>query len=165
MKRLYATTDPIEAELIRALLRDRGIESDLDNEGGASLAVGLPTGAVPLGINVSDEDAAAAAETLAAHFEKQQAQETEDDPDAPAPLSEAESADFERKVRRSGSRMRYWLVFFYLLPGAIGALVGAALGNWKGAALAAGGVGGLIALGWFLNLLTESQVKQKEPAP
>jgi len=53
VKRLYATTDLTEAELLRALLRDQGIESSLDNSAGAALAVGLPTAAVPIGINVS----------------------------------------------------------------------------------------------------------------
>lgn len=71
MKRLYATTDPIEAELLRVYLRDEGIETTLDNEGGAAYAIGLPTGAVPLGINVADEDAPAAAEALGRYFEKE----------------------------------------------------------------------------------------------
>lgn len=55
MKRLYATTDPAEAAALRALLRDAGIESTLDPDGG---------------ILVSNENAAAGAEALAAHFER-----------------------------------------------------------------------------------------------
>jgi hypothetical protein len=62
MKRLYGTTDPAEAEAIRALLKDAGIESTFDPEG--------------LGIHVRDEDAPKAAEVLAAHFEKQDPRET-----------------------------------------------------------------------------------------
>jgi hypothetical protein len=46
VKRLYATIDLTEAEILRALLRDQGIESALDNEGGAALAVGVPSAAV-----------------------------------------------------------------------------------------------------------------------
>jgi hypothetical protein len=84
MKRLYATTDPTEAELLRAYLRDEGIESMLDNEGGAAYAVGLPTGAVPLGINVSDQDAPAAAEALGRYFEKEMGP-SERAPSEPAP--------------------------------------------------------------------------------
>ena len=64
MKRLYGTTDPAEAEILRALLRDAGIESTLDEDGG---------------IHVSNEHAAAGAEALAAHFERQ-----EGGPSAPA---------------------------------------------------------------------------------
>jgi hypothetical protein len=165
MKRLYATTDAVEVEVLRALLRDRGIESSLDNEGGATLALGLPTGAVPLGINVADEDAAAAAEALAGHFEKQQAADTEDDPEAPAPLSSEESEAFERRVRRGRPRLRFWLAFFWLLPAAVAALVRAAEGDWTAAMLAAGAVLALIAVGWTIHLLAESRVKKKEPAP
>lgn len=58
MKRLYATTDPTEAELLRALLRDAGID-------------------------VADQDAPAAAELLAAHFEKQDAGEAGPKPAGP----------------------------------------------------------------------------------
>jgi len=64
MKRLYGTTDPAEAAILRALLRDAGIESTLDEDGG---------------IHVSNENAAAGAEALAAHFERQ-----EGGPSAPA---------------------------------------------------------------------------------
>ena len=57
MKRLYGTTDPAEAQILRTLLRDAGIESTLDEDGG---------------IHVSSEQAAAGAEALAAHFERQE---------------------------------------------------------------------------------------------
>ena len=53
-----------EAEILRTLLRDAGIESTLDEDGG---------------IHVSSEHAAAGAEALAAHFERQ-----EGGPTAPA---------------------------------------------------------------------------------
>ena len=57
MKRLYGTTDPAEAAILRALLRNAGIESTLDEDGG---------------IHVSNEHAAAGAEALAGHFERQE---------------------------------------------------------------------------------------------
>jgi hypothetical protein len=95
MKRLYATADLTEAELLRALLRDQGIESSLDNTGGDVLAVGLPTAAAPIGINVSDEHAPAAEEALARHFEKKDTEELEADPGAPPALTPEESACFK----------------------------------------------------------------------
>ena len=163
MKRLYATTDPTEAEILRALLRDAGIESTLDNEGGAAYAVGLPTGAVPLGINVGDQDAASAAEVLAAHFEKQTVME--DDPEAPPPLSPEESAQFEEKVRRDSARMRRRLAQFFLILGALSGLVGASIGSWEAALIGAGSSVGLVALVWFVSLLAEPDHKENGSAP
>jgi hypothetical protein len=162
MKRLYATTDPAEAEILRALLRDAGIESTLDNEGAAAYAVGLPTGAVPLGINVVDGDAAAAAEVLAAHFQGQTVME--DDPEAPPPIPPEESARFEEKVRRDSARMRRRLAQFFLLLGALSGLAGASVGSWQGALFVGGACFGLIALVWFVSLLAEPDEKGKGPA-
>lgn len=68
MKRVYATTDPIEAEVLRALLRDAGVESMLENRGSADFAIGMSTSAVPLGTGVSDEDAQEAVDILARHI-------------------------------------------------------------------------------------------------
>ena len=163
MKRLYATTDPTEAEILRALLRDAGIESTLDNEGGAAYAVGLPTGAVPLGINVIDADAAAAAEVLAAHFEKQTVME--DDPEAPPPLTPEESAQFEEKVRRDSAKMRRRLGQFFLLLAGVSGGAGASTGSWQAALIGAGSVIGLVALVWFVSLLAEPDGKENGSAP
>jgi len=160
MKRLYGTTDPIEAELLRALLRDAGIESTLDNQNGAAYAIGLPTSISTLGINIKDEDAEAAVDILARHFEKKQAEDLEDDPDAPPPLSDEESARFEEQVRRGAPRRRFYLAFFYLLPGAFTALVFALLGRWTAARISVGAVMGVIAFAWFVDLLA-----RKKPAP
>ena len=61
MRSVYQTTELAEAEFIRAALRHGGIESALENEGGAMYGVGIPSAAVPLIISVSDEDAERAA--------------------------------------------------------------------------------------------------------
>lgn len=61
MKRLYGTADPAEAEAIRILLRDLGIDATLERAEGEG----------PISINVRDEDAGIAAEALAEHFERQ----------------------------------------------------------------------------------------------
>jgi hypothetical protein len=163
MKRLYATTDPAEAQILRALLRDAGIETSLDNEGGADYAIGLPTSVAPLGLNVSDEDAAAAAEILAAHFEKLPLP-MEDDPEAPEPLSLEESASFEAKVRAKRPRGRFWLAFFLLLPTTVAAVVCALRGEWTIAAIAAGMLVGILALGIGFETMIWPRLKRKGPA-
>ncbi len=164
MKRLYATTDPTEAEILRALLRDAGIETTLDNAGGADFVGGLPISAVPLGINVGDEDAAAAVEILAAHFEKHPLP-TDDDPEAPEPLSVEESASFEAKVRQSKPRGRFWLAFVLLLPTAVAALSAAITGNAREAAVYGGALVGILALGMGFEALIWPRLKRKGPAP
>jgi hypothetical protein len=164
MKRLYATTDLTEAELLRALLRDQGIESSLDNTGGAALAVGLPTAAVPIGINVSDEDAPAAVEALARHFEKENAEEMEADPDAPPPLTPEESARFEAKVKR----VRFWRRFFLLLVFFFPAILGLVVSFselWQMAAAGTAGVFSLVALIWVVDLIAESRESKADPPP
>jgi hypothetical protein len=145
MKRLYATTDEIEAEVLRALLRDGGIESTLDDDGG---------------IDVRDEDAPAAVEILAAHFEKQDVGEV--DPDAPPPLSPEESAVFEEGIQRKRFRARLWMASFYLLPAGVWVVVVAFTEDTRTALMAAGALGGLVAFVWIVNLLLE---KQKGSAP
>lgn len=155
MKRLYATTDLAEAQILRALLRDAGIESSLDNEAGAAFAIGLPTSAAPLGINVSDEDAAAAAEVLAAHFEKQTVME--DDPEAPPPLTPEESAAFDEKVRRGRPRRRWWMALLLLLfPGAAGTIL-ASWGARDALLITLAAAGACLATVWFVNLLGEKE--------
>ena len=164
MKRLYATTDPTEAKILRALLRDAGIETTIDNEGGADYIGGLPISAVPLGINVGEEDAAAAAEILAAHFEKHPFP-MDDDPEAPEPLSAEESASFEAKVRESKPRGRFWLAFVLLLPTAVAALSYTLAGKWAGAAVFGGMLVGTIAMGIGFETLIWPRLKRKGPAP
>ncbi len=145
MKRLYATTDSTEAELICAHLRDAGIESTIDNKFGADYAIGLPTSASPLGIYVRDEDAAEAAEILALHFEKKE--EGEADPDAPAPLTAEESARFEDQVRRGKPRRRRWLLLVWFFPWPVAVVCYALAGRWE----IAGGL--LVTLLAFLGIL------------
>jgi hypothetical protein len=155
VKRVYATTNPTEAELVRARLRDAGIESLLDNEGGAAYAIGLPTSVSPLGIDVADEDAAEAERILSSP-----ASEGEPDPEAPPPLSTEESAAFEEKVRRGNRRWGRWLVYVYFLPGAVMLLVCIFRGELTGAVSVAAAMAAVLAVGWFVNLLLESQVKE-----
>src|SRR4051812_44320484 len=133
MKRIWTTTDPTEAELVRARLRDAGIESALDNQGGAQYAVGLPTSVSPLGIDVADEDAAEAEKILSSPVS-----EGEPDPEAPEPLSAEESAAFEAKVRRGNRRWGRRLVYVYFLPGFVLLFVTIVRGDLKAAAIVAG---------------------------
>jgi hypothetical protein len=81
MKRLYGTTDATEAETLRALLKEAGIDSTFDPEG--------------LGIHVRDEDAPKAAEVLAAHFEKQDPREA-----TPPPEEEKPAGWLSRLIQR-----------------------------------------------------------------
>jgi hypothetical protein len=157
MKRLYATTDPTEAELIRVLLREKGIESDLDNEGGAAYAIGFPTAAVPLGINVRDEDAADAVELLARHFEKNDKKAAELEPGQPS--------DVERKIRQQRPRKRLLWALIFLLPNALAPLYFSLRGD-----LGLGAIGVLLLLGaigiaWGIHALAGLGVKKRGPAP
>lgn len=157
MKRVYATLDPVEAEVLRALLRDAGIESAIDSQGGAAFVVGLPSS--PLGIHVSDEDAASAAEILGRHFEKKDA-ETEPDPEAPPPMTPEESEEFERQVQKGKPRRRFWLALILAAFAGLWIIVYAVAGNWQRVGL---GVGGLLA--WFgIDALAGLGRKKKEPA-
>jgi hypothetical protein len=164
MKRLYGTTDLTEAELIRAHLRDAGIESSLDNQHGAAYAIGLPTAASPIGIYVRDEDAAEAAEILALHFEKKEVEE-EPDPGAPAPLTAEESASFEERVRRGKPRRRFWLAFFWFLPGIVWVVSYSLAGEWLEAAVGFLAVLFCVGVLWAVNALAGLGRKAKEPAP
>ena len=158
MKRLYATVDPEEAQTLRTLLRDQGIESTLGHEGGG-VTFGLPTDEASIAINVRDEDAAAAAEALARHFEKRDAEEAA--PEAPEPPSPEESAAFEAKVKRRSSRWRFWELVIYFLPG-IGALMMLFELPWQMVVGGAAGVLSIVALIWVLDLIAENK---KGPPP
>src|SRR5262249_4522858 len=70
VKKVYATTVIGQAEMLQVVLRNYGIESRLENEGGAQYAVGLPTAAVPIVIVVDDERAEEAARIIADEFKK-----------------------------------------------------------------------------------------------
>ena len=164
MKLLYGTTDLTEAELIRAHLRDAGIESTLDNQHGAAYAIGLPTAAAPLAIYIRDEDAAEAAEILALHFEKK-VDDGEPDPDAPPPLTPEESAKFEEQVRKGKPRRRFWLAFVYFFPAVLGALCYALAGDLKFAVVLLVTVLGGLGILWAINELAGLGRKRKEPAP
>jgi hypothetical protein len=54
MKEVFTTTSPSDAELIRVELRGAGIDSFLENEFGASTAIGLPTSLIPLVVCVDE---------------------------------------------------------------------------------------------------------------
>ena len=163
MKLLYGTTDLTEAELIRAHLRDAGIESSLDNQHGAFSAIGLPTSASPLGIYVRDEDAAEAAEILALHFEKKE-EDGEPDPDAPPPLSPEESAQFEEKVSNGKPWRRFLIGFFILIPIASGAVCLPLGGSWEAGAFMGLSFVALLAAGWFIHATAGRGLKRKKPA-
>jgi hypothetical protein len=63
---VWSATHHTEAELLRVALRRAGIESILENEGGADYAVGLGTSLVPYVITVAERDAERALEVLRA---------------------------------------------------------------------------------------------------
>lgn len=155
MKRVYATVDPVEAEVLCALLRDAGIEPAMDD---ATMPL-LNTPAARA-IHVRDEDAAAAAEVLARHFEKNDLN-TEDDPEAPEPPRPDESANFEKQIARKKSWRRpvlfhlgsaFWCLWIYYYA-------------QRGDAAKVGlGVGGLVL--WLgVDLVAGKLRKTKEPAP
>ena len=68
MKRVYSTSSPQEAELLRVFLRQNGIESILENEFSSLMVTMTPT--VPLIITVSDEDADGAVHVIRKHLAK-----------------------------------------------------------------------------------------------
>jgi hypothetical protein len=70
MKKVYSTTLIGQAEMLQMILRSRGIESRLENEGAAHYAVGLPSAAAPILIVVDDEDAEEAARVIAAEIQR-----------------------------------------------------------------------------------------------
>ena len=59
-RKVYSTTNPADAELARIALRRHGIESFLENEGGAMYAIGMATSIVPLLVTVAERDGDAA---------------------------------------------------------------------------------------------------------
>jgi hypothetical protein len=64
LTRVWSCSNPSEAELLRVELRRAGIESVLENVGGAALGMG--TAVVPFGIIVADEHARRALEVIQA---------------------------------------------------------------------------------------------------
>ncbi len=62
--KVWSSTKHTEAELLRVELRRAGIESVLENAGGADYAIGLGTALVPYVIAVAEPDAARAREIL-----------------------------------------------------------------------------------------------------
>jgi len=73
MKKVYATTVIGQAEMLQVVLRRHGIESRLENEGGALYAVGLPSAAAPIVIVVDDERAEEATRIIAEEFSRPKA--------------------------------------------------------------------------------------------
>lgn len=69
LRKVWVGTDHTQAELLRVELRRAGIESILENEGGAGYAIGLATSLVPYVIAVAEPDAAKALEVLKAERE------------------------------------------------------------------------------------------------
>lgn len=71
MKSIYATGSLQDAELLRILLRQNGIDSILENEFSHNVALGAAS--LPLLVTVSDEDEAGAVHVVRKHvarFEK-----------------------------------------------------------------------------------------------
>src|SRR5437667_7647811 len=107
MKRVYSTTDLLKADLVQVKLRDRGIESNLENAGAALYAFGQW-----LDITVCDEDTDRATAILNESF---------------APTQQA---DFGKSRPR-----RHWLWRFgLLLPVSIVLVYDVAVGEWDVAA-------------------------------
>jgi hypothetical protein len=65
---LYSTTLLEEAETIRIILQDTGVDASIDNYGGAMYAVGIPTSASPFRIMIPDNQSALAKSILEEHF-------------------------------------------------------------------------------------------------
>lgn len=70
MRKIYSTTVPGQAQMLQVVLRNYGIESRLDNENAAMLAVGMAIPAVPIGILVDDDRAEEAAQIVAEELRK-----------------------------------------------------------------------------------------------
>jgi hypothetical protein len=70
LTRVWTCASPTEAELLRIELRRAGIESILENEGGAAYAIGLSTPLVPLTLVVAEDDAPRALEVLRAERDR-----------------------------------------------------------------------------------------------
>lgn len=54
MKTVFMSTQPMEAELVRALLSEHGIVSFLENEFGNQLGLGMQAPMIPLLVNVDE---------------------------------------------------------------------------------------------------------------
>jgi hypothetical protein len=70
MKRVYATGSLQEAELLRVLLRQNGIESLLENEFSSNVALGAAS--VPLIVTVSDADEPGAIHVIRKYLAKRE---------------------------------------------------------------------------------------------
>lgn len=102
MKAVFSTTSPTEAQGAQVRLDAHGIESVLENEGGAYYAIGFPSPLVPLVVSVRDEDAEEARRVLAE--------------ERPSPT--AEDAEFREQVRLSREAARRgWLLVVAVLLG------------------------------------------------
>jgi len=112
MKRICSTPDLAEAELLRGLLRLAEIESTLSgrDRGAYSILSGMP-----VGIDVSDEDAERAEAILKPYYDKAEPEE-EVGAEEPEPLSPEESAAFEAKVRGRDPLRGWRLLVLCLVP-------------------------------------------------
>ena len=63
MVTVYTTSDPRQAALMQMVLRDAGLEFQIDNEA-AGMATGVPTPAIPIQFLVRTQDAAAARKAI-----------------------------------------------------------------------------------------------------
>ena len=133
VKRLYATLNTAEAQRLRALLKDQGIDATLEADGG---------------IHVRDEDAPAAAEALARHFEKETGAEA-----APPP---EESAALEAKARRRVYGKRLFLLLILFWPGIL-YLAWFFDEPWKKVTAGAAGVLSLVAFIWVVGVIAENK--------
>ena len=70
MRKIYSTTVIGQAQMLQVVLRNYGIESRLDNENAAMLAVGMPIPGVAIGILVEDDRAEEAAKIVSEELQK-----------------------------------------------------------------------------------------------
>lgn len=68
MKKVYSTTLLAQAEILRVVLREHGIDSLLENQNSAMYAAGVPIPAIPFVISVADEHAEEATRIVLAHL-------------------------------------------------------------------------------------------------
>lgn len=70
LTRIYSTSDPEEIEFMAMILRDHGIEAQIENSNAAALAGLVPTPAVPFVIAVQDSDAERAKALIAEELDR-----------------------------------------------------------------------------------------------
>tara|TARA_Y100000588_G_C13698739_1_gene687702 strand:- start:76 stop:567 length:492 start_codon:yes stop_codon:yes gene_type:complete len=103
---LYSTTFIEEAETLRIMLQDSGVEASIANQGGAMYAVGIPTPAAPLRIMISGKDTERAKEILKVHLQNIQK------PPGDTP--------FEKDLEASrGTSRKVWIVVWLILSPAV----------------------------------------------